>query len=252
MDLGIIVKDDNLVVDSLTVAEKFEKKHQHVLRDIKKRIADIEEFNESNFGRVDEIGGYNFGLTSEIALDSYFAEDSYIDIKGEKRPIYYMTQRGFTFLVMSYTGEKATRYKLAYIEQFEQMKKALEGYKSLDELNTYHLVNNIRECLASAEIIIQPKDDELGRDYFAIGIYGLLRYYGYEKAISLSYIRSIRHKVMEIGLAAFEEIVNYCAVKDKLKLAYLKATMQDWHPSEVGLYMPPIFGVYGVLPEQPM
>lgn len=52
---------------------------------------------------------------------------------------------------------------------------------------------------------------------------------------------------MEIGLATFEEIVNYYAVKDKLKPAYLKATMQDWHPSEVGLYMPPVFGVSGSL-----
>lgn len=238
MDLGIILHNDTLVVDSLTVADVFNKEHKRVLRDIRKRIDELENL-EFNGGKIAPV--------AEIALDSYFAEGEYTDPKGEIRPIYYMTQKGFTLLVMGYTGQRALEYKVAYIEQFEQMKKVLAGYKSLDEPNSYHLVNNIRECLASAEIIIQPKDDELGRDYFAIGIYGLLRYYGYEKAISLSYIRSIRPKVMEIGLATFEEIVNYCAVKDKLKPAYLKATMQDWHPSEVGLYMPPVFGVSGLL-----
>ncbi|HFI0231441.1 TPA: Rha family transcriptional regulator [Streptococcus suis] len=40
MELGIILKNDELVVDSLTVAEVFEKEHRRILKDIRK----IEEY----------------------------------------------------------------------------------------------------------------------------------------------------------------------------------------------------------------
>lgn len=41
--------------------------------------------------------------------------------------MYYMTRDGFTLLAMGYTGEKAMRFKLAYIKQFNAMEKALTG-----------------------------------------------------------------------------------------------------------------------------
>lgn len=39
--------------------------------------------------------------------------------------MYYMNRDGFTLLVMGYTGEKAMKFKLAYIRQFNAMEKAL-------------------------------------------------------------------------------------------------------------------------------
>ena len=41
--------------------------------------------------------------------------------------MYYITRDGFTILVMGYTGEKAMRFKEAYIRQFNAMEKALIG-----------------------------------------------------------------------------------------------------------------------------
>lgn len=41
--------------------------------------------------------------------------------------MYYMNRDGFTLLVMGYTGEKAMRFKLAYINQFNQMEELLKG-----------------------------------------------------------------------------------------------------------------------------
>lgn len=38
-----------------------------------------------------------------------------------------MNRDGFTLLVMGYTGEKAMRFKLAYINQFNQMEELLKG-----------------------------------------------------------------------------------------------------------------------------
>ncbi|HEM2750839.1 TPA: Rha family transcriptional regulator [Streptococcus suis] len=51
MELGIILKNDELVVDSLTVAEVFEKEHRRILKDIRKieEYFDTVNFSQDNF-----------------------------------------------------------------------------------------------------------------------------------------------------------------------------------------------------------
>ncbi|HFU4463304.1 TPA: Rha family transcriptional regulator [Streptococcus suis] len=244
MELGIVLKNDELVVDSLTVAEVFEKKHRRILQDIRK----IEEyFDTANFSQLkSEPVDFNQHNFVPVDFDDYFYLETYRDKKGQERPVYYMNQKGFTLLAMGYTGQRAFSYKVAYIEQFEEMKRQLQG-QNRGEMTQAQLLAYIKHYLAGSRVIVQPKDEEMHYDYYCVGIVGLLRYYGYEKAIPCSYIRELRPKVMEIGLAGFEEIVNYCAVKNKLKLAYVKATAQDFQASEVYQAQPPLFGVLGLL-----
>lgn len=88
---------------SLLVAEKFGKRHDHVLRDIETLIKGCpEEFNRPNFGLVD-----------------------YIDAKGEARKMYELTRDGFSLLVMGFTGKKAMEWKLKYIAAFNRMEQEL-------------------------------------------------------------------------------------------------------------------------------
>ena len=98
-----INKEDVTVVTSPDVAETFEKRHDHTIRDIEELKKDVPNFGEMFF--------------ETTAPDSY----------GRNRKIYYMNRDGFTLLVMGYTGEKAMRFKLAYIKQFNAMEKALIG-----------------------------------------------------------------------------------------------------------------------------
>lgn len=93
------------VVTSLDVAETFEKEHKHVMVDIR-RIS--ESLN-----------------TAEMSALFYEAE--YKASNGKSNPMYYMNRDGFTLLAMSYTGQKAMRFKLAYINQFNQMEELLKG-----------------------------------------------------------------------------------------------------------------------------
>ncbi|CYV40877.1 Rha family transcriptional regulator [Streptococcus suis] len=237
MELGIILKNDELVVDSLTVAEVFEKEHKRVLRDIRYSISQIKNI---------EIDVSKIAPISDIDANDYFYEDSIRDSYGRKRKIYYMNQKGFTLLVMGYTGQRAFSYKVAYIEQFEEMKRSLQG-QNREEMTQTQLLAYIKHYLAGSRVIVQPKDEEMYLDYYCVGIYSLLRYYGFKRSIPCSYIRELRPKVMEIGLAGFEEIVNYCAVKNKLKLAYVKATAQDFQASEVDQAQPPLFSILGLL-----
>lgn len=103
VELKRISKTEMTVVSSLDVAETFEKRHADILRDIE-NLKCSKEFTERNF-----------------------ALSSYKDSSGKNNKEYLITRDGFTILVMGYTGEKAMRFKEAYIKQFNAMEKALQG-----------------------------------------------------------------------------------------------------------------------------
>ena len=56
-----------------------------------------------------------------------FEQSNYLNEQNHKQPLYYLTRDGFTILAMGYTGEKAMRFKEAYIKQFNAMERALQG-----------------------------------------------------------------------------------------------------------------------------
>ena len=56
-----------------------------------------------------------------------FALSSYRSMQNREFPMYLITRDGFTLLAMGYTGEKAMRFKEAYIRQFNEMEKLLMG-----------------------------------------------------------------------------------------------------------------------------
>lgn len=97
----IRLSGETLITTSLVIAEHFQKRHLHVLRDIK-NLDCSEEFNQSNFGLVE-----------------------YIDAKGEKRPAYQITKDGFMYLVMGYTGRQAAQWKERFITEFNRMAELL-------------------------------------------------------------------------------------------------------------------------------
>lgn len=107
-DYGIFVdKKDIARVDSLYVAEVFEKNHKEVLRDIR-RIVDEES-----------------GLSREFSQRN-FAPSSYVNKQNKKQPCYFLTRDGFSMLVMGYTGQKAMKFKELYIQRFNEMENFIK------------------------------------------------------------------------------------------------------------------------------
>lgn len=98
---------DTARVDSLFVAEFFEKEHKNVLRDIAKITAPASGLS-TNFGRLN------------------FEPTSYVDGWNRKQKAYAMTRDGFTMLVMGYTGAKAMRFKELYIRRFNEMERFIK------------------------------------------------------------------------------------------------------------------------------
>lgn len=99
----VFIENNRPVTDSLTVAETFSKEHKHVMRDIRE-LECSEEFHRSNFGLVD-----------------------YVDAGGRTYQKFVITQDGFSFLVMGYTGKEAARFKEMYINEFNRMKAFLSN-----------------------------------------------------------------------------------------------------------------------------
>lgn len=98
-------KRETIVVTSLDVAETFGKEHRNVLADIRNIQSEI----------------------STAEFSALFYNGEYMAANGKKNPMYHMNRDGFTLLVMGYTGEKAMKFKLAYIKQFNAMEELLRG-----------------------------------------------------------------------------------------------------------------------------
>ena len=96
--------NNRLVTTSRNIAQVFNKRHADVLRDVKNLID-----NQGNF------------------IERNFALNEYKDPIGRTLPEYLITKDGVTLLVMGYTGEKAMQFKIAYINKFNDMEKALNG-----------------------------------------------------------------------------------------------------------------------------
>ena len=101
MNQLVFIENGKTVTDSLTVAEVFGKEHDKVLRDIRE-LDCSKEFSLANFG-----------------------ESTYTNERGRTYPKYIITQDGFSFLVMGYTGKEAARFKEMYIAEFNRMREKL-------------------------------------------------------------------------------------------------------------------------------
>lgn len=102
MELGLIIKNDKVVVSSRKVAEIYEKQHKDVLKKIRSFILEAPELDGRNFTLVD-----------------------YEDSKGEYRPEYIMDRQGFSIIVNKFTGSKALKFTIKYTDAFEEMSKKL-------------------------------------------------------------------------------------------------------------------------------
>lgn len=99
----VTIQDKKAVTSSLQVSNSFEKRHDHVIRDVENLKKDV-----PNFGEM-------------------FVESSYLDSFNRKQRMYIINRDGFTLLAMGFTGKKALQFKLAYIAAFNKMEEYLKN-----------------------------------------------------------------------------------------------------------------------------
>lgn len=101
-DKLVAVSNGQLVADSRTVAERFEKEHGKVLR------------------AIDNLVSQN-RLTKNMFLEQTH------EYRGREFRYYLMNRDGFSLLVMGFTGQKALEWKLKFLAAFNEMDKILHS-----------------------------------------------------------------------------------------------------------------------------
>lgn len=129
-------KDGIPMTSSRFVSEVFNKQHKNILRSIRNIIE-----------------------KDPKTLNKMFVESSYINTKGKTCKEYLLTKDGFTFIAMGFNGQKAIKFKIAYINAFNQMEELLKAnalpYKELT------VEEKIAEALILSQGIIEKTKDEL-------------------------------------------------------------------------------------------
>ena len=103
----VLIDNDQALTTSLIVAEKFEKRHDIVLRDIRNLIEQVRSLLKFE----DTPLFYESTYTNEQNKQTY--------------PMYLMNRDGFLLLAMGFTGTKALEFKLNFIAEFNRMQTAL-------------------------------------------------------------------------------------------------------------------------------
>lgn len=120
MNKLVEIKKDKIFCKSNLVAEIFEKRHDHILRDIRELIQTCsKEFSLPNF------------------------EESTYKVRGKEYPCYNLSKDGFTMLAMGFTGEKAVQFKELYINKFNEMERLLTS-QYLAKMEFKDLTDNIK------------------------------------------------------------------------------------------------------------
>lgn len=135
------IRNNQVVVSSRQVAEKFGKEHKNVLRS------------------VQEI------LVAQNSATKFFQETTF-ENRGKQYPEYLMNRDGFTLLAMGFTGKEALQWKLKYIAAFNDMEAKLNKKnpkvhlsEALKAKEIEARLNNSRARIASEYRKIADKTD---------------------------------------------------------------------------------------------
>lgn len=112
------LENNEAVCSSLEVAEKFGKRHDKLIAEIRRMYSDL----------IGKGSPQNGGA-------KFFFEATY-ENRGKQYPMYLMNRDGFSLLVMGFTGKKALDWKLKYINAFNQMENIIREKQSQSWIET--------------------------------------------------------------------------------------------------------------------
>lgn len=159
----VFVENNRPVTDSLMVAETFGKNHKDVLRDIR-NLDCSEEFGQRNFAHTPYVHEQN----------------------GQEYHKYLITQDGFSFLVMGYTGKEAARFKETYINEFNRMRDELNKPQfTFPQTKVEALEAYLQEMKKNEMLTLENayKDDQIAKQAPKVALYDVAMNASNNKAI---------------------------------------------------------------------
>ena len=146
--LGLTERDGKAVVSSRDIARVFEKEHRRVLQDVR------------TIAENDLVWGLH-----------NFVQSAYTNEQNKSQPEYLITRDGFTLLVMGYTGEKAMRFKKAYIAAFNEMESRFAPRNYKEALLALVAAEEKKEALAVQNKVLQLTADKYEGQTDTVGLY---------------------------------------------------------------------------------
>ncbi|AXK19151.1 Rha family transcriptional regulator [Bacillus sp. COPE52] len=149
-NLVFINNNNEVVTDSLMVAEVFDKEHKHVMRDIENQTNKLLQADESEFVAS------NFGLIS------------YKDTLNRDRMKATLTEDAFMMVAMSYVTVEAMKMKVKFIEEFKKMKEYIQKQqkpKSAIEQIQRLLMEGTVELNKRVDVLEDKLDNRMTIDY---------------------------------------------------------------------------------------
>ena len=107
-EFNLYERNSQVFCSSRQVAEEFKKSHDDVLKSIRILIESLGELSESEWQT-------NFILVK------------YKNSRNQSQPEYLLTKKGFTLLAVGFSGKKALKFKIQYIDKFEQMESLIRN-----------------------------------------------------------------------------------------------------------------------------
>lgn len=196
----VFVQNEEVVTDSLKVAEVFDKQHRRVMQDIRE-LECSEKFNQHNFVQVD-----------------------YVDERNRTYQKYLIKRDGLAFLVMGYTGKKAAEYKEQYIQAFNELEKRLKEPRILSEKE---------QLMASMKLSIEASE-EIG--VIKKKVVGLEERFDNELTLTHGQAVTIQHQIKKRVEHLWEEGLHgtleskhqmYMRIHSQLKRAFQAPTYRE-------------------------
>ncbi|MES5944054.1 Rha family transcriptional regulator [Bacillus cereus group sp. MG6] len=142
----VFENDGQVVTDSLTIAEMFEKEHKHVVRDIEVQLEKLKEAGEQTWGES------NFGQTQYQHPQNKQWYKKYL-----------LTGDAFAIVVMAYVTSEAMRMKIEFLREFKRMKKHIEKRMQVpgDTFGQIELLavgtSNLNKRVSSLEQVVEKQ-----------------------------------------------------------------------------------------------
>ncbi|MEM5645391.1 Rha family transcriptional regulator [Bacillus cereus] len=108
----VFTERNQVVTDSLTMAQMFGKEHKNVIRDIEVQLEKLIEANETKWGQL------NFEHTQ---YQHYQNKQWY--------PKFNLTEDAFAIVAMSYITPEAMKMKIKFLQEFKRMKDYIQAQR---------------------------------------------------------------------------------------------------------------------------
>lgn len=131
------IQNNRVVVSSLQIAEHFDKEHKNVLRLLSSLLSSA----------------------NKQRLSKHFFKSNYKDETGKNNTMYLMDRDGFSLLAMGFTGDKALKWKLDFIDAFNAMEQEIQ-----------HKEYQASLAKSSENALLRKKVEQLKKDKFDISI----------------------------------------------------------------------------------